>query len=126
MKILDKEVEFDFFDAEQMEIYEKEAELAKQELNKLDIMKMKQSEFIKSVCEIIEKCFKNVLEIDASKEIFNGKKNFRLCIKAFKDFAKARNEQTTSIEQEAKEFLKEVENINEEYKPNRATRRSQK
>ena len=60
MKILDKEIEFDFFDAEQMERYEKESEIAQKELNSIDINKMKQSELINKTCETIEKCFDNV------------------------------------------------------------------
>ena len=126
MKILDKEIEFDFFDAEQMERYEKESEIAQKELKSIDINKMKQSEFINKTCEIIEKCFDNVFEEGASKKIFEGKKNFRLCVKAFKDLVKAKKEQVNEIDDEIKDFQKELKEINAEYKPNRATRRAKK
>ena len=126
MKILDKEIEFDFFDAEQMERYEKESEIAQKELKSIDINKMKQSEFINKTCEIIEKCFDNVFEEGTSKKIFEGKKNFRLCVKAFKDLVKAKKEQANEIDDEIKDFQKELKEINAEYKHNRATRRAKK
>ena len=126
MKILDKKIEFDFFDAEQMERYEKESEIAQKELNSIDINKMKQSEFINKTCETIEKCFDNVFGEGTSKKIFEGKKNFRLCVKAFKDLVKAKKEQVNEIDDEIKDFQKELQEINTEYKPNRATRRAKK
>ena len=126
MKILDKEIDFDFFDAEQMERYEKESEIAQKELNSIDINKMKQSELINKTCETIEKCFDNVFGEGTSKKIFEDKRNFRLCVKAFKDLAKAKKEQVNEIGDEIKDFQKELQEINAEYKPNRATRRAKK
>lgn len=126
MKILDKEIEFDFFDAEQMEKYEKESEIAQKELKSIDINKMKQSEFINKTCETIEKCFNNVFGEGTSKKIFEGKKNFRLCVKAFKDLVKSKKEQVNEIDAEIKNFQKELQEIDAEYKPNRAARRAKK
>ena len=126
MKILDKEIDFDFFDAEQMERYEKESEIAQKELNSIDINKMKQSEFINKTCETIEKCFDNVFGEGTSKKIFEEKRNFRLCVKAFKDLVKAKKEQVNEIDNDIKDFQKELQEINAEYKPNRATRRAKK
>ena len=126
MKILDKEIEFDFFDAEQMEKYEKESEIAQKELNSIDINKMKQSEFINRVCEVIEKCFDNVFGEGTSKNLFENRRNFRLCVKAFKDLVKAKKEQVNEIDDEIKDFQKELQEIDAEYKPNRATRRAKK
>lgn len=126
MKILDKEIEFDFFDAEQMEKYEKESEIAQRELNSIDINKMKMSEIINKTCSIIENCFDNVFGEGVSNKIFEGKKNFRLCVKAFKDLVKAKKEQTNTIDDDIKDFQKELQEIDLEYKPNRATRRAKK
>ena len=126
MKILDQEIEFDFFDAEQMERYEKESEIAQRELNSIDINKMKQSEFINKTCETIEKCFDNVFGEGTSEKIFEEKRNFRLCVKAFKDLVKAKKEQVNEIDNDIKDFQKELQEINAEYKPNRATRRAKK
>lgn len=126
MKILDKEIDFDFFDAQQMEKYEKEADIAQDELSKIDLNKMKQSEFINKVCEIIEKCFENVFGEGTSEKLFEGKRNFRLCVKAFSDLVKARKEQVSEIDNEVKDFQKELQEMNGEYKPNRAMRRAKK
>lgn len=126
MKILDKEIEFDFFDAEQMEKYEKESEIAQRELNSIDINKMKMSEIINKTCSIIENCFDNVFGEGVSNKIFEGKKSFRLCVKAFKDLVKAKKEQTNTIDDDIKDLQKELQEIDLEYKPNRATRRAKK
>ena len=126
MKILDKEIDFDFFDAQQMEKYEKEADIAQDELSKIDLNKMKQSEFINKVCEIIEKCFENVFGEGTSEKLFEGKRNFRLCVKAFSDLVKARKEQVSEIDNEVKDFQKELQEMNGEYKTNRAMRRAKK
>ena len=126
MKILDKEINFDFFDAEQMERYEKESEIVQKELNSLDINKMKMSEFINKTCQTIEKCFDNVFGEGTSKKIFEEKRNFRLCVKAFKDLVKAKKEQVNEIDNDIEDFQKELQEINAEYKPNRATRRAKK
>lgn len=126
MKILNKEIEFDFFDAVQMEKFEEETEKTSKKINKLDIKNMKQSEFINQTCTIIEECFDNIFGEGISKEIFQKDKNFRLCIKAFKDLVKARKEQEVEIGNEVSAFQKELEEIGAEYKPNRATRRAKK
>ena len=126
MKILDKEIEFDFFDAEQMERYEKESEIAQKELNSIDINKIKMSELINKTCTTIEKCFDNVFAEGTSRKIFEDKRNFRLCVKAFKDLVKAKKEQVNEIDDEIKDFQKELQEIDSEYKPNRSTRRAKK
>ena len=126
MKILDKEIDFDFFFFYQMERYEKESEIAQKELSNINLNKMKQSEFINKVCETIEKCFDNVFGEDTSKKLFEEKRNFRLCIKAFKDLVKAKKEQVNEIDSEIKDFQRELQEIDTEYKPNRATRRAKK
>ena len=128
MKILDKEIDFDFFDAEQMERYEKESEVAQKEINIMlkNIKTMKQSELINKTCETIEKCFDNVFGKDTSKSLFENRRNFRLCVKAFKDLVKARKEQQDELDVEMADFEKELKEIGVEYKPNRATRRAKK
>ena len=126
MKILGKEIEFDFFDADEMEKWDKYTEKMKADKDKLNFKNMKQSEFIRKFCSIVEECFDNIFGEGTSKELFQGKKNFRLCVKAFKDLAKAKKEQVNEIGDEIKDFQKELQEINAEYKPNRATRRAKK
>ena len=125
MKILNTEVEFDFYDAEQAEKFEKYADIATQELNNINANKMKQSVFIKTVCEIVEKCFNNIFGEDISVKIFNNKKDFHLCIKAFKDLVKARLEQENMVAKEIEDLQKEMSEATKKYS-NRATRRAKK
>lgn len=128
MKILNKEIDFDFFDAKQMEIYEKESEIASKKLSEIisNVKNLKQSEMINKTFDVIENCFNNIFGEDISKEIFEGKRNLKLCFKAFKDLVAARKEQEDEINKEAEELNKELKNIGIEYKPNRATRRGKK
>lgn len=125
MKILDTEIEFDFYDAEQAEKFEKYADMATQELNNINTNKMKQSTFIKTVYEIIERCFNNIFGEDISVKIFNNKKDFHLCIKAFKDLVKARIEQENIVAKELEDLQKEMIEATDKYS-NRATRRAKK
>lgn len=125
MKILDTEIEFDFYDAEQAEKFEKYADMATQELNNINTNKMKQSTFIKTVYEIIERCFNNIFGEDISVKIFNNKKDFHLCIKAFKDLVKARIEQENIVAKELEDLQKEMTEATDKYS-NRATRRAKK
>lgn len=128
MKILNKEIEFDFFDAKQMEIYEKESEIASKKLTEIiaNIKNLKQSEMINKTFDIVESCFNNIFGENVSKEIFEGKRNFKLCFQAFKDLVAARKEQEDEVSKEAEELNKELKSIGVEYKPNRATRRGKK
>lgn len=119
MKILDKEIDFDFFDAEQMKKYEEESEIAQAELKKLDHNKMKMSEYIFKMHEVIEKCFDNIFGEGTSNDIFKGKKNVKLCVEAFSDFAKARNEQEKELKAGLNNLQKELDEIDNEYKVNR-------
>lgn len=125
MKILDTEIEFDFYNAEQAEKFEKYADIATQELNDINTNKMKQSIFIKTVCEIVEKCFNNIFGEDISTKIFNNKKDFHLCIRAFKDLVKSRLEQENIVAREIEDLQKEMTQATEKYS-NRATRRAKK
>ena len=128
MKILNKEIDFDFFDAKQMEIYEKESEIASKKITEIiaNIKNLKQSEMINKTFDVIENCFNNIFGENISKEIFEGKRNLKLCFQAFKDLVAARKEQENEVNKEAEELNKELKSIGVEYKPNRATRRGKK
>lgn len=125
MKILNVEVEFNFYNAEQAEKFEKYSEIATQELKSINSNKMKQSVFIKTVCEIVERCFDNIFGEEMSIKIFNNKKDFHLCIRAFKDLIKARLEQENIVAKEIENLQKEMVEATEKYS-NRAIRRAKK
>lgn len=126
MKILGKEIEFDFFDADEMEKWDKYTEKMKADKDKLNFKNMKQSEFIRKFCTIVEECFDNIFGEGTSKELFQGKQNFRLCVNAYKDLVKARREQDKEIVNEMNDLQAELKEIEKEYTPNRATRRAKK
>lgn len=122
MKILETDIDFNFYDAEQMEKFEKNAEIAREELNNLEIGNKKQSEFIKEVCFIIEKCFNSIFGDNVSKDIFKGKKDFKLCVRAFKDLWDERKKQEELITNEILGFQEEMQKVSTKYSPDRAKR----
>lgn len=126
MKILGKEIEFDFFDADAMEKWDKYTEEMKNTINKLNVKNMKQSEFIRKFCTAIEKCFDGIFGEGTSKEIFEGKQNFKLCVNAYKDLVQGRKEQDNELSNEMKDIQKELDEMNKDYSVNRATRRARK
>ena len=126
MKILEKEIDFDFFDAEQMEKLETNIDKITKGINKINPEKMKQSQFINKFCSIVEEGFDNIFGEGSSKQIFKEKRNFKLCVQAFRDLVKAREEQEDELDVEMADFEKELKEIGIEYKPNRTTRRAKK
>lgn len=126
MKILDTEIEFDFFNVEQMEKFEKHSEITAKKINEIKPTSMKQSVFIKKVCSIVNECFTQIFGKEVSEKIFGGKEDFRLCIRAFKDLVKARIEQENAMGEEIDELQKEMSSVSIKYSPNRAARRSKK
>ena len=54
MKILNKELNFDFYNAEMMEVFEKEVEKANKKINSINYTNMKQSVFIKEIHRSID------------------------------------------------------------------------
>lgn len=126
MKILGKEVKFDFFDADEMEKWDKYTEEMRNTVNKLDVKNMKQYEYIRKFCTAVEKCFDNIFGEGTSEDIFEGKQNFKLCVKAYKDLVQARKEQDKELSNEMKDIQKELDEMNKDYSVNRATRRTKK
>lgn len=81
---------------------------------------------INKTFDVVENCFNNIFGENVSKEIFEEKRNLKLCFQAFKDLVAARKEQEDEVSREAEELNKELKSIGVEYKPNRATRRGKK
>ena len=87
---------------------------------------MKQSEFIRKFCTAIERSFDGIFGEGTSKEIFEGKQNFKLCINAYKDLVQGRKEQDNELSSEMKNIQKELDEMSKDYSVNRATRRARK
>ena len=119
MNILNTEIEFDFYDSKQMEKLEANFAKITEEINNIDIKKMKQSQFINRFCTIIEKGFDNIFGEGTSKAIFKGKKNFRSCVQAFRDLVKGRQEQEKELDNEVECLQNEIETISYDYSTER-------
>lgn len=116
MKILDKEYDIDFYDADIMEKIENGTNKVAEAVNlNNEIKEEKSSEVIRKICNVIFDFFDDILGKGASKNIFGNKTSLTLCIKAYEDFVNAKQEQDA-----------ELENISKKYSVNRATRRAKK
>lgn len=119
MKVLETEIEFDFYDAEQMEKLETNIDKITKGINKINPEKMKQSQFINKFCSIIEEGFDNIFGEESSKIIFKEKRNFKLCVQAFRDLVKARQEQEKEVDNEIKALQNEIQTISYDYSTER-------
>ena len=116
MKILGKEFEVDFYDADTMEKIEAGIDVVNEKIKKTDLKKVqKSSAVIRKVCNIIFEFFNSFLGENASKEIFGEKTSLTLCIKAYEDLIN-----------EKKKTENEFEEISKKYSTNRVTRRARK
>lgn len=116
MKILDKEFEIDFFDADINEKIEDGIEkVSKSIKEKMEVKEQKNSTAIREVCNIIFNFFDDILGKGSSKAIFKNKVSLTVCLKAFEDFMNEKEKQD-----------KHLEEISKKYSPNRATRRKKK
>lgn len=115
MKVLETEINFDFYDANQMEKLEANMDKITKEINKIKVDKIKQSQFINKFCTIIENGFDNIFGEGVSKTIFKEKRNFKLCVQAFRDLVKARQEQEKEVDNEIKALQSEIQTISYDY-----------
>lgn len=106
MKILNKEIEFDFYDYEQAKKLEKEAEKIKQKMEEIqkDIEHKKMSSIISRTYDAISKSFDELFGEGTAEMIFEGKKNFKMCVKAVADLQKAREQQDEELKIITEEF----------------------
>ena len=119
MKVLETEIDFDFYDAEQMEKLEANIDKITKGINKIKPEKMKQSQFINKFCTIVEEGFDNIFGTGVAKEIFKEKRNFKLCVQAFRDLVKAREEQEREVDNEIKALQNEIQTISYNYSTER-------
>lgn len=120
MKILNVELEeFDFNDADDLERFEKEFNIADKKIKALSPKGKTASDVIREGCSIIFECFDNIFGKGTSQKIFGSKTSLKVCTKAFMDLKAERDKQ----DQELEAIIGE---IGAEYSPNRAARRAKK
>lgn len=81
MKIKNIEIEFDFLDADNVEIFEKEAQKVVEKAQ--EKKEMTYSQALRMECDIVEEFLDNVFGEGISKDLFNGKKNLKEHIEIF-------------------------------------------
>ena len=119
MKVLETEIEFDFYDAEQMQKFDIGSNEIIEGINAINLEKMKQSEFITKFCSIVEEGFDKIFGDGTSKRIFKQKRNFKLCVQAFRDLVKARKNQEKEINDEIEVLRNEIQTISYDYSTER-------
>ena len=123
MKILNKEIDFSFTKADNIEKLENAVEVAQSRIKKIDSNE-KMSVAIRKIYNIVTECFDSIFGENISKEIFEEKEEFKLCIKAFNDLLRAKNEQDIELDKEIKELQDSIDIAGSKYSANRATRRA--
>ena len=71
MKVLETEINFDFYDAEQMEKFDIGSDEIVTGINSIKLKNMKQSEFVNKFCTIIEDGFDKIFG-KGYRKYFNG------------------------------------------------------
>lgn len=113
MNVLGTELELDFFDADQLEIYERENLKVKEDIKEPTQYEGKSAaDSIRIQCHIVDKFFDAVFGDGTAKRLFKGKCNLRDHMEAF-----------GIVSQGAMESRKEIDALNDKYSPNRADRR---
>ncbi len=115
-KILNTELEIDFYDADMMEKIEESFANTQKNIEKYKKSQdLKSSEIIRKTCKIIFEFFNTIFGEGTDKKIFGNRTNLRICMQAFDEFVKIKKQQD-----------EELEEISKKYSPNRATRRTKK
>ena len=119
MKILDKELEFDFNDADDAERFEKNMKKTGEKLQNINEKDKTRSQIIREVCGYIFECFDGIFGEGTHEKIFENKCNLDKCIEAYENLM----EELTKQEQKS---IDRVTNFKQKYSPNRAIRGNNK
>lgn len=116
MNILGVELEFDFYDADQLEVYERENQKVVEQIRDPAQYEGKSaSASIRIQCRIVDTFFDNVFGAGTSKRLFHGKANLRDHMEAF-----------GIMSQSSVDARGELDAIEKKYTANRAERRQTK
>lgn len=113
MNIFGIELEYDFFDADQLEVYERENQKVAETIKEPTQYEEKTTaEAIRIQCRIVDNFFDEVFGAGTAQRIFKGKSNIKDHMEAFGIVAAA-----------AVDSKGELNAIEDKYSPNRAERR---
>lgn len=113
LNVLGAELEYDFFDADQLELYERENKKVAEDIGDMGQYEGKSTaDAIRMQCRIVGKFFDAVFGEGTAKKLFRGKANILEHMEAF-----------GTVAQGANSARAEFEAIEDKYAPNRAERR---
>lgn len=106
MKILGKEIDFDFYDYENSKKLEKESEKIKRKMEEIqkNLKTKKLSTVISKTYDAVSESFDELFGEGIAEVIFEGKKNFKMCVQAISDLQKAREQQDEELKLLSEEF----------------------
>lgn len=100
------ELEFDFYDADQMEIFEEALDRARVGIDKA-LEAKKQSQVIRGVCKATINLIDDIFGEGTANDVFQGETNFKKSIEIFNALVKEKVRQ----EEEVSELVKEMETL---------------
>lgn len=112
MKILDREIEFDFLDIENLERYESALEEYMKELEEVKQFKGKDSEGFKKICEIVYHFFNQLLGEGSATQILGEKRNYGKCLKAMQEIVGEKLKSNKEVDNILGKYSLENEPIN--------------
>lgn len=112
MKILEREVEFDFLDIENLERYENALEEYMKELEEVKQFKGKDSEGFKKICGIVYHFFNQLLGEGSAVQLLGEKRNYGKCLKAMQEIVNEKIKSNKEINNMLGKYNLENESIN--------------
>ena len=114
-----KELDYDIFDADKADVYEKAMNTVSEKMATLEKEKdsMSFAKAIRAQCETVAECFDTLFGGGAAAGIFDGTLNLKLALQSFQELVDGINEKKKEIEQMAKA-------AKAKYGGNRAARRA--
>lgn len=109
MKILDREIEYDFLDIENMKRYEKALDIYVEQIEEMKKFQGKDSEGAERICKIIYSFFDELIGQGTAIQILGEKPNYVKCLKAMKQII----EEKLKSEKEVNDILGKYD-INDE------------
>ncbi len=115
MNVSGVELEFDFYDADQLEVYERENKVLVDKIQNPDLYEGKSTaDSLRFQCKIVNEFFDNVFGYGTAERLFHGKNNIKNHMEAFGIVTDA-----------AMDSSEEFRAMAAKYSPNRAERRAE-
>lgn len=119
------ELEFDFYEADQMEIFEDAIDRAGVEINKA-LEAKKQSQLIRGICQATINMLDEIFGEGTANEVFQGETNFKKSIEIFNALVKERIRQEEELNVVVDEMKELTDGRNIQQPNNRQIRRLNK